>query len=54
MIWRQLDEDVQRRITNEKNAIAFMMEKNNIIKRPWWKKMVRWLHLVLMNRNIVN
>ena len=38
MTWRQLDEDVQRRITNEKNAIALMMEKNSIIKRPLVEK----------------
>jgi len=32
--WRQLDEQVQKKITNEKNAIALMMEKSSVIKRP--------------------
>lgn len=32
--WRQLDESTQRKITNEKAAIALMMEKTSVIKRP--------------------
>jgi Spx/MgsR family transcriptional regulator len=32
--WRQLDEQVQNKISNEKNAIALMMDKSSVIKRP--------------------
>ena len=32
--WRQLDETVQAKVTNEKAAIALMLEKNSVIKRP--------------------
>jgi arsenate reductase len=32
--WRQLDEAVQKKITNEKAAIALMIEKMSVIKRP--------------------
>lgn len=32
--WRQLDEAVQNIITNEKSAIALMLEKTSVIKRP--------------------
>ncbi len=32
--WRQLDEKIQNRVTNEKAAIALMMEKSSVIKRP--------------------
>jgi len=32
--WRQLDEAVQNKITNEKAAIALMVEKTSVIKRP--------------------
>jgi Spx/MgsR family transcriptional regulator len=32
--WRQLDEDIQKGVTNEKAAIALMLEKNSVIKRP--------------------
>ena len=32
--WRQLDESVQAKVTNEKAAIALMMEKTSVIKRP--------------------
>jgi len=32
--WRQLDESVQEKITNEKSAIALMLEKTSVIKRP--------------------
>ena len=32
--WRQLDESVQKKITTEKAAIALMIEKNSVIKRP--------------------
>jgi arsenate reductase len=36
--WRQLDEQVQKKITNEKNAIELMMEKTSVIKRPLIEK----------------
>jgi len=32
--WRQLDETVQKKVTNEKAAIALMLEKTSVIKRP--------------------
>src|SRR5882672_10671869 len=32
--WRQLDEAVQKKVINEKSAIALMMEKTSVIKRP--------------------
>lgn len=32
--WRQLDEAAQTKVTNETTAIALMLEKNSIIKRP--------------------
>jgi len=32
--WRQLDEAVQRKVVNEKSAIALMLEKTSVIKRP--------------------
>ena len=32
--WRQLDESIQARITNENAAIALMMDKTSVIKRP--------------------
>jgi Spx/MgsR family transcriptional regulator len=32
--WRQLDETVQKKITNETSAIALMQEKTSVIKRP--------------------
>ena len=32
--WRQLDEAVQSKVTNEKSAIALMKEKTSVIKRP--------------------
>ena len=32
--WRQLDESVQKKITNEKAAVSLMMEKTSVIKRP--------------------
>jgi arsenate reductase (glutaredoxin) len=32
--WRQLDEATQKKVTSEKAAIALMMEKNSVIKRP--------------------
>src|SRR5215475_307714 len=32
--WRQLDETTQKKITNEKAAIALMLEKTSVIKRP--------------------
>src|SRR6187551_1783670 len=32
--WRQLDEAVQKKVTNEASAIALMQEKTSVIKRP--------------------
>jgi Spx/MgsR family transcriptional regulator len=32
--WRQLEESVQKKITDEKSAIALMLEKTSVIKRP--------------------
>ena len=32
--WRQLDEAIQKKITTEKAAIALMLEKTSVIKRP--------------------
>src|SRR6188472_3407815 len=32
--WRQLDEAVQKKVINEKTAIALMIEKMSVIKRP--------------------
>ena len=32
--WRQLDEAIQNKLTNEKAAIALMVEKTSVIKRP--------------------
>ncbi len=32
--WRQLDEAVLAKVTNEKAAIALMLEKTSVIKRP--------------------
>lgn len=32
--WRQLDEATQKTIINEKAAIALMIEKTSVIKRP--------------------
>ena len=32
--WRKLDERSKAAITNEKSAIALMMEKTSVIKRP--------------------
>jgi arsenate reductase len=34
MTWRQLDEKTQAAVTNETKAIALMMEKTSVIKRP--------------------
>lgn len=36
--WRNLDEVSQKKVTNEKAAIALMMEKNSVIKRPLIEK----------------
>lgn len=32
--WRQLDEAVQKKVTNESAAIALMKDKTSVIKRP--------------------
>ena len=32
--WKGLDETLQASITNQKNAIALMVEKTSVIKRP--------------------
>ena len=36
--WRQLDEKVKEAVTNEKSAIALMLEKTSVIKRPLIEK----------------
>jgi len=36
--WRQLDEASQKKVTNEKSAIALMLEKTSLIKRPLIEK----------------
>lgn len=36
--WRQLDEAIQKKITSEKSAIALMMDKTSVIKRPLIEK----------------
>lgn len=36
--WRQLDEDIQKKVTDEKSAVALMMEKMSVIKRPLLEK----------------
>jgi Spx/MgsR family transcriptional regulator len=32
--WRQLDPKVQQKVVDEKSAIALMLEKTSVIKRP--------------------
>ena len=32
--WRQLEESVQKKVVDEKPAIALMLEKTSVIKRP--------------------
>lgn len=36
--WRQLEEAIQKKVTNEKSAIALMMDKTSVIKRPLIEK----------------
>src|SRR5882762_4432003 len=36
--WRQLEETVQKNVINEKSAIALMIEKTSVIKRPLIEK----------------
>lgn len=36
--WRQLDETVQKKVIDEKSAIALMIEKTSVIKRPLIEK----------------
>src|SRR5579863_7164019 len=36
--WRQLEEAAQEKVINEKSAIALMMERTSIIRRPLIKK----------------
>jgi len=36
--WRQLEETQQKKVVNEKSAIALMMEKTSVIKRPLVEK----------------
>jgi arsenate reductase (glutaredoxin) len=36
--WRQLDEAIQKKVTNEKSAIALMIGKTSVIKRPLIEK----------------
>lgn len=32
--WRQMEESVQKKVVDEKSAIALMLEKTSVIKRP--------------------
>jgi arsenate reductase (glutaredoxin) len=34
MTWRQLDDAIKAKVTNESSAIALMKEKTSVIKRP--------------------
>ena len=43
--WRQLDDKVQAGITNEKSAIALMLEKTSVIKRPLIEKNEKFIAL---------
>ena len=36
--WRQLDDEDQKKITNDKTAIDLMLEKTSVIKRPLIEK----------------
>jgi arsenate reductase len=36
--WRQLDEAIQKKITNESSAISLMIDKTSMIKRPLIEK----------------
>ena len=36
--WRQLEEVAQNKVVNEKSAIALMIEKTSVIKRPLIEK----------------
>ncbi len=36
--WRQLEEEDQKKVVNEKPAIALMIEKTSVIKRPLIEK----------------
>lgn len=36
--WRQLDEAVQKKVTNESAAVALMKDKTSVIKRPLIEK----------------
>jgi arsenate reductase (glutaredoxin) len=36
--WRQLEEADQKKVINEKSAIALMLEKTSVIKRPLIEK----------------
>jgi arsenate reductase len=36
--WRQLDDDVKSKITNEVSAVGLMVEKTSVIKRPLMEK----------------
>lgn len=36
--WRQLDEAVQKKVTNETAAVALMKDKTSVIKRPLIEK----------------
>jgi arsenate reductase (glutaredoxin) len=38
MTWRQLDDSVKAKVTNENAAIALMREKTSVIKRPLIEK----------------
>jgi arsenate reductase (glutaredoxin) len=36
--WRQLDDAIQKQVTNESSAIQLMMDKTSVIKRPLIEK----------------
>ena len=36
--WRQLDESIQAKVTNESSAVALMKDKTSVIKRPLIEK----------------
>jgi Spx/MgsR family transcriptional regulator len=36
--WRQLEMEIQKKVTSEKAAIALMMDKTSVIKRPLIEK----------------
>jgi Spx/MgsR family transcriptional regulator len=49
--WRQLDETDQKKVTNEKAAIALMIDKTSVIKRPLIEKDGKVILLVFDEEN---